>query len=60
VIHAEWTRASLDRAIVAALRQPRTSPSLHPYGRGGAGVRIARALASITIDARLRRKLIRY
>lgn len=58
VLHAEDDE--LPKAIARVLRQKRTPPRLHPYGGGGAGRRIASVLASVPLDARLRRKLIRY
>jgi UDP-hydrolysing UDP-N-acetyl-D-glucosamine 2-epimerase len=58
VVHAEDDE--LPAAIRRVLRQQRTPVRLHPYGGGGAGRRIASVLASVPLDARLRRKLIRY
>lgn len=58
VLHAE--EADFSRAVVRVLRQPRTAAKLHPYGGGGAARKIADVLASMAIDERLRRKLIRY
>ena len=59
VVHCGHRRAAIRRAVRAALTAGRfTGPNV--YGGGGAGVKIANALADVQIDERLRRKLIRY
>ena len=60
VRHVEWNLPALCAAIRKTLRQRRTRPADNPYERGGAGRRIAAALAMMKIDADLRRKVIRY
>lgn len=59
VLHVEWSD-DLARAVDNVGSRRRTRPADNPYGRGGAGQRIARRLASIQFDERLRRKVIRY
>ena len=59
VVHCGHRRAAIRRAVRAALTAGRfTGPNV--YGGGGAGAKIASALAAVRIDDRLRRKLIRY
>ena len=59
VVHCGHRRAAIRRAVRAALTAGRF-PGPNVYGGGGAGVKIANALAEVKIDERLRRKLIRY
>ena len=59
VVHCGHQRAAIRRAVRAALTAGRfEEPNV--YGGGGAGVKIANALAAVKLDERLRRKLIRY
>lgn len=62
VRNVPFRQDDLRRAIERAWRggQPQVLPRRNVYGGGGAGARIARSLASVTIDDRLRRKLISY
>lgn len=62
VRHAEWSSASLAAGVRQIARAPHKRTPDNPYERGGrgAGVRIASLLGAITIDTRLRRKVIRY
>jgi UDP-hydrolysing UDP-N-acetyl-D-glucosamine 2-epimerase len=59
VRHVDWD-GDLVAAIRKTLRQRRTRSADNPYERGAAGRRIANVLASLMIDADLRRKVIRY
>jgi UDP-N-acetylglucosamine 2-epimerase len=57
-----WSAAAIGRAIDAVWaggRAPRIECE-NPYGGGGAGRRIADVLVSVSLDTRLRRKLIAY
>ena len=58
VVHAGWSAASLRRAMSAVVG--RRFPRRNPYGGRDTGRRIADVLATVTLDARLRRKLIAY
>jgi GDP/UDP-N,N'-diacetylbacillosamine 2-epimerase (hydrolysing) len=60
VRHVEWNAAALRSAVRKTLLQRRTRRADNPYERGGAGRRIAAALAALTIDADVCRKVIRY
>ena len=58
VVHATWSPASLRRAIAAVAGRRFARRNL--YGGRNTGRRIAEVLASVTLDDRLRRKLIAY
>jgi UDP-hydrolysing UDP-N-acetyl-D-glucosamine 2-epimerase len=62
VRNVPFRQADLRRAIAGAWRdgRPKVFPKRNVYGGGGAGARIARTLASVALDERLRRKLISY
>jgi UDP-N-acetylglucosamine 2-epimerase (non-hydrolysing)/GDP/UDP-N,N'-diacetylbacillosamine 2-epimerase (hydrolysing) len=62
VAHVESTAAAVRRAIdrIGRSGRPKRFPARNTYGGRGAGRKIAQALASVQLDARLLRKLIAY
>lgn len=62
VRNVPFRQDDLRRAIASVWRggRPTVFPRRNVYGGGGAGARIARTLASVELDDRLRRKLISY
>lgn len=58
VVDVPWTATAIRGAVIGA-RQARYTGS-NVYGGGNAGSRIARVLSDVTIDDKLRKKLIRY
>jgi UDP-hydrolysing UDP-N-acetyl-D-glucosamine 2-epimerase len=62
VIQATDSVASIRGAIHKAIKHSRTGrpDKIHPYGGGGASRKIVRVLSGLTIDDKLRRKLITY
>jgi UDP-hydrolysing UDP-N-acetyl-D-glucosamine 2-epimerase len=60
VAHVGWEGGGLERAVMRVARARRSRLADNPYERGGAARRIVPALATLPLDARLRRKVIRY
>jgi UDP-N-acetylglucosamine 2-epimerase (non-hydrolysing)/GDP/UDP-N,N'-diacetylbacillosamine 2-epimerase (hydrolysing) len=60
VSNVRYIAAEIRTAIRRALVKPRRAINRNVYGGRGTGRRIASVLASLAIDARLRRKLISY
>lgn len=60
VLHSEWRVPNLTAAMARIARQRRRAVADNPYDRGGAAKKIVRVLASLALDERLQRKVIRY